>query len=468
MNKKLYLIMLGLFFLPIAFSSGVDINSLPEDIKGVSIYESAPNITYTNITYINQFDQNLNTTENVTFASVTIGSNSMYGLLFDTVRDVWPFMYSIGAAGYGTGILFNSTSGAVEFRYINDLFFYSNIEGNSYTSENMTAKYFLGNGSLLTDLPNTNPFDQSLNTTDTVIFNIINTTNITPSTRWLYLNNYLTIDNWQKVCLGNFTDCSSSLEVAGTTGENPFITVTRPSFDKNGGFAWGQSGQTDLYDFYLPLNSNDLSLVNIRTGGTVLRVNNNTNNVCIGCTAPSQRLHVAGNVNTTGTTYSNNYRYNVTGATASNAFMAPAAGGNGWYQYWYDLAKTWLVYSTDGTSDNGNDINIPVNPADGMYLGYGRGAADKIYLGNALNVYVTGGGDIITARLDTGQGLNELYPMNQPVRTTDTVQFASAQLNGSPPYYGWVCGGSEEGWIMFNHTNKKFQGCNGTGWVELG
>ena len=38
---------------------------------------------------------------------------------------------------------------------------------------------------------------------------------------------------------------------------------------------------------------------------------------------------------------------------------------------------------------------------------------------------ITGGGPIVATSLDTGHGANELYPMNQAVRTTDSPTFAS-------------------------------------------
>ena len=85
------------------------------------------------------------------------------------------------------------------------------------------------------------------------------------------------------------------------------------------------------------------------------------------------------------------------------------------------------------TVDSVNEINIANGFAGGpLYLNY-RGA-----IGAITELVITDGmGDgVVTipincASVNTGQGANELYPMNQAVRTTDNVSFANLVVTGA-------------------------------------
>lgn len=99
-------------------------------------------------------------------------------ILIDTLRDTYQrdnrkfcFGDSKDVCIYFDGSIFKITNEIGDNKFIidaNDV----NVTGN------ITADYFKGDGSELTNLPisNSNPFDQSLNTTDNVKFNIVNTT----------------------------------------------------------------------------------------------------------------------------------------------------------------------------------------------------------------------------------------------------------------------------------------------------
>lgn len=50
--------------------------------------------------------------------------------------------------------------------------------------------------------------------------------------------------------------------------------------------------------------------------------------------------------------------------------------------------------------------------------------------GSIFGTTLTSGGAIVGATLDTGVGANELYPMNQALRTTDNVSFANVSCSG--------------------------------------
>jgi hypothetical protein len=98
--------------------------------------------------------------------------------------------------------------------------------------------------------------------------------------RWVYIGEGFQYDDLNGfICIGNNSayDCSSILEVVGNPGANPFYTVTRWDNTTNMGFAFGESGGMDLWDLLVPLNSNDLVLSNIRSGGIAFRINATSN-----------------------------------------------------------------------------------------------------------------------------------------------------------------------------------------------
>jgi len=47
-------------------------------------------------------------------------------------------------------------------------------------------------------------------------------------------------------------------------------------------------------------------------------------------------------------------------------------------------------------------------------------------------------GPITVTTIDTGQGANEVYPMNQAVRTTDSPSFTAITLGGTTPLTSYI------------------------------
>ena len=141
----------------------------------------------------NPFDQSLNTTEEVTFLNLILSGNMTLGefILSDLLpnptltldlgsganRWDWIYVRNI-SADYGNFLYDVDIDGGLNVENINATSM--NVTNmtiknmwviNTIASGNVTADYFFGNGSQLTDLPAGNPFDQSLNTTDDVTFN---------------------------------------------------------------------------------------------------------------------------------------------------------------------------------------------------------------------------------------------------------------------------------------------------------
>ena len=96
----------------------------------------------------NPFNQNLNTTDDVQFADLTFGRffQSSFGGAIDAGGDPW----------YLSGTSFQ-------------------IAENLTVDNNITASYFIGNGSQLTGISSGNPFNQDLNTTNAASFTSLNT-----------------------------------------------------------------------------------------------------------------------------------------------------------------------------------------------------------------------------------------------------------------------------------------------------
>jgi len=78
------------------------------------------------------------------------------------------------------------------------------------------------------------------------------------------------------------------------------------------------------------------------------------------------------------------------------------------------------------------------------------------------------------ATVNTGQGDNELYAMNQDVQTTDSVTFVDAEFTGTgavelPEGTGAQRPGTPAaGMLRFNSDTALFEGYNGTAWSSVG
>ena len=125
---------------------------------------------YTNVTYINQFDQSLNTTDNVTFNTISISGDT--GLIFNSLQDEWAFRYADGIGADDTGIRFNTGNSKYEFTLLNtsrfdidalsgDVNMYGDLYLNNkgynsvleYRSNEQPPYFSAPTGSLITDHP---------------------------------------------------------------------------------------------------------------------------------------------------------------------------------------------------------------------------------------------------------------------------------------------------------------------------
>ncbi|MFC1522607.1 hypothetical protein ACFL6Y_09380 [Elusimicrobiota bacterium] len=126
-------------------------------------------------------------------------------------------------------------------------------------------------------------------------------------------------------------------------------------------------------------------------------------NVGVGTISPSYKLEVSSDLYVDGgSLYVDATKSSVTvsalhitqsGQGADNPWIIYPGGGS---QFLYPGGQ-WMAYSTDRIPDNGNDLNIPYNTADGWYLGWGRAATDKIYLDTDNTFYIEGNDNITTA-----------------------------------------------------------------------
>ena len=143
----------------------------------------------------NPFDQSLNTTDKVVFTNLNVTGVSWFD---GALMPITTLLHDIGSGSnrWRVGYFQNISADYADFLYDVSIGGDLNVENvnatsmnvtnitiknmwivNTIASGNITADYFFGNGSQLTDLPSGNPFDQSLNTTDNVTHDYVNVTN---------------------------------------------------------------------------------------------------------------------------------------------------------------------------------------------------------------------------------------------------------------------------------------------------
>lgn len=303
-------------------------------LSSICLAQSLGNTTnnynnYTNVTYINYFNQSLNTTDNVAFNGVQTGVvniTSNVGLNFiNPAVDPWAFKYDDSIAP-GTGVMFNGTAGQYQIKYLYNTFFSVDADdGDAYITGDLDMN-------------------------DNAIHQVENIT----SDRYIYMNNVGFWDNWGKLCLGymvNDGTCSSRLEIVGTSGENPFITVTRWDNSKNSGYAWGEKGDMDFYDLYIPLGTDNLRLQNIREASTVFEVNASNSYMCVGCNNADAQLHVEG------TTIFKGDMVTEADVISHNVTTAKAQGET--FEYWTDNTGNPVInFTWSETADKSPEIRF--------------------------------------------------------------------------------------------------------------
>ncbi len=154
-------------------------------------------------------------------------------------------------------------------------------------------------------------------------------------------------------------------------------------------------------------NSYGLALgVNTGTGGVVASTNglyiNASGNVGIATTTPAVPLSVVGDANFTGT-------------VTAGGFSGPMSG---------TLSAGNISSGSFGASTGGGNYSFPAS-LNVVAGGLGVGTSTVQAAGNG---YFTGA--LTAATLNTGQGANELYAMNQNVQTTDSPTFATGNFTG--------------------------------------
>ena len=121
----------------------------------------------------------------------------------------------------------------------------------------------------------------------------------------------------------------------------------------------------------------------------------------------------------------------------------------------YNLSIMARSRSNDGSTDG-----LSINAYEGITFSTGSNSYnERLYLHStaAFTVPISTTGAISGTSLDTGQGANELYAMNQNVRTTDGPTFANLTLNGNLDVNGnniidvnQINATGDTGWLDFN------------------
>jgi hypothetical protein len=211
------------------------------------------------------------------------------------------------SGGIGTGNTSNGTAGYIVFKNnatvlstldSNGLFTFINVNvtNNLNVTGNITANYFIGNGSLLTSvclsngsncasLGGGNPFDQSLNTTDGVTFNngtfssgiydnaATSTLSINPNTRILYASDGTTpVIAYDNSGSGGALSFSSNAAIFSTamedgSGYDSIDVTNRELYDNAGAFVVNWETQSRLWggtdgsgNYYYWINFNDATM----------------------------------------------------------------------------------------------------------------------------------------------------------------------------------------------------------------
>jgi len=128
------------------------------------------------------------------------------------------------------------------------------------------------------------------------------------------------------------------------------------------------------------------------------------------------------------------------------------------------------------TTDNLTEGTTNLYYADSLVDSHLSGGTGVTYSSGSISI----GQDVGTsaavqfATVDTGQGANELYAMDQDVQTTDSVTFVDATFTGTTAVElpegteAQRPGTPAAGMIRFNSDATSFEGYDGSAWGEIG
>jgi hypothetical protein len=201
-----------------------------------------------------------------------------------------------------------------------------------------------------------------------------------------------------------------------------------------GGFdcydTYSQIGTETNHDFLI--GSNDVGRIWVKADGRI----------GIGTSNPAQNLDIAGAIQATGIVIP-------TGASSGKVLTSDAVG-----------VGTWQTPS-NGLDGSGITNYIPKFTATTTLANsviYQNGSAIGIGITNP-SYKLTVGGSFFASTVNTGWGDNELYAMNQDVRTTDSPTFSQLNLTG----YGTAAGGFHVGGTSDPSSNLIVDGSIGVG-----
>lgn len=114
------------------------------------IKQNITRINMTNVTILNEFDQSLNTTDNVTFNSYTVGGDSAIIFPTTTADDLWLWRYAYGIGLDYSGLRLNNNKGRVEWVVWNNSFWDLDINGNvnNYGNLNVSGNIMIKNDNI--------------------------------------------------------------------------------------------------------------------------------------------------------------------------------------------------------------------------------------------------------------------------------------------------------------------------------
>lgn len=377
--------------------------------------------------FYNPFDQDLNTTDSPIFAGLTL--TGLNGFLKATggvvgtstigvsdITDISTNYLQIDGSNANQDIDIGNYDFTAHYIIANSLFGdggnLTNLTctgcGNPFNQDlnttdnatffNITANgWFIGNGSLLTNVPCCNLFNQNLNTTNDVIFNKVTS---------IFHGDGGNLTNVSCTAPFNYSGYNQNLN---TTDNVTFWNVTVTGwFIGNGSQLTGLTDNDTTYSAGGGLNLT----------GTVFSINGSIF---------GQNLTWDGNfLNATGggATYLNGVGLNLSGTTFS---FNITWGDSRYALYSHSHPFNYSGYNQDlNTTSNVTFFNITSN---GYFLGNGS-QLTGILAGNPFDQDLNTTDAVTFATVDTGQGANELYDMDQNVLTTSKPTFGGMKLTG--------------------------------------
>lgn len=180
--------------------------------------------------------------------------------------------------------------------------------------------------------------------------------------------------------------------------------------------------------------------------------------------------------NRTGSYLNETPAQNMTNNTAANITVSFNDGDRVWW-------KTSCYNRTDGANEvnstvrifdidvNYYTLSLGVNKLINFTLDTGASVVATLDTGQGanelyeMNQSVLNISNVTFATVDTGQGANELYDMDQDVLTTNNVTFSIVRT--SPNISSTTCNDANAGDIYYNNITFLHYGCNSSHWNAL-